>query len=558
MKKNRFLILALIITILGFLLRLWYLGSVPPSLNWDEAALGYNAYSILKTGRDEYGKFLPLILKSFGDYKPAFYVYLVTLSELFFGLNEFAIRLPSALLGSLGIFLIFLVVKELFSGLKEREIVALLSSFILATSPWHYHFSHVAFEANILMTFLLLGIWLFLKADKENLRFFCFSAFSFGACFYIYQGAKMLVPLIILGLLVFFWKKVKRIPKETLIISFIIVVAMALPIYFSIFIGGSGNRLKVMSIFSYPQSNEDIIELAEEGGISPQSLEFKVFHGNFNYYTRRILERYLNHFSPKFFFFEGDWGNPRHRAPNVGVLNFLDALFLPLGAYYLLTLKTKNKGLIWYLLLITPLPAAFSKDMIQAIRSFFMVIPFTIINALGMYFVWRKTVKMKSFLRIGLIGILAAGYLFSFIYYLDMFIIHLPVQNSQHWQYGYKEAVSFVAEKGGDYSKVIFTQKYYEPYIYYLFYTRYDPVRYQGQAKLTEDPSGDVGIVESLDNIEFRNIYWPKDRYEKNCLFIGGPYELPEKDIVPEEARLIGKIEFINGETAFHIVETVK
>jgi len=187
-----------------------------------------------------------------------------------------------------------------------------------------------------------------------------------------------------------------------------------------------------------------------------------------------------------------------------------------------------------------------------------MIIPLTIISALGMYFVLEKTIKMKSLLRVGFIGILVAGYIFSFIYYLDMFITHLPPQSSQFWQYGYEEAVNFAAEKRSDYSKVIFTQKYYQPYIYYLFYTQYDPSKYQAQAELTEDPSGDVGKVERLDNIEFRNIYWPKDRFKKDHLFIGGPYELPEKDIVPEESRLIKTIEFVNGETAFHIVETIK
>jgi len=54
-----------IIIVAGFLIRFININNYPPLL-WDEASLGYNAYSILKTGRDEYGKFLPLIFKSFG------------------------------------------------------------------------------------------------------------------------------------------------------------------------------------------------------------------------------------------------------------------------------------------------------------------------------------------------------------------------------------------------------------------------------------------------------------------------------------------------------------
>ena len=67
----------LFIFLLAGLLRLWGIGAVPVSLDWDEAALGYNAYSIYHTGRDEYGKFLPVILKSFDDYKPALYAYTI-------------------------------------------------------------------------------------------------------------------------------------------------------------------------------------------------------------------------------------------------------------------------------------------------------------------------------------------------------------------------------------------------------------------------------------------------------------------------------------------------
>jgi len=64
------------VLLLAAALRLWSLASVPPHLTPDEAALGYNAYSILKTGRDEHGQFLPIIFKSFGDYKPGLFIYL--------------------------------------------------------------------------------------------------------------------------------------------------------------------------------------------------------------------------------------------------------------------------------------------------------------------------------------------------------------------------------------------------------------------------------------------------------------------------------------------------
>lgn len=104
---------------LAAVLRLWNLSNVAPHLTQDEASLGYNAYSILKTGKDEYGQLFPVIFKSFGDYKPGLYIYLTVPSVAIFGLNEFAVRLPSALAGIISVYLVFLVSNLLF---KEKKL----------------------------------------------------------------------------------------------------------------------------------------------------------------------------------------------------------------------------------------------------------------------------------------------------------------------------------------------------------------------------------------------------------------------------------------------------
>ena len=79
--KPRKLVLILIF-IFGFILRSIYIDKFPPSLNWDEVSHGYNAYSLLKTGRDEWGSFLPLIFRAYGDYIPVSYTHL-TLTTIY-------------------------------------------------------------------------------------------------------------------------------------------------------------------------------------------------------------------------------------------------------------------------------------------------------------------------------------------------------------------------------------------------------------------------------------------------------------------------------------------
>src|SRR3989344_7651095 len=113
--KNRltYLILGLIIVAAAFI-RLYQIGSVPPSPDWDEVALGYNAYSIMLTGRDEYGKFMPIVMQSFDDYKPALYAYFIIPFITLFGLDIISVRLPSALFGILTILAAYFLVHELF------------------------------------------------------------------------------------------------------------------------------------------------------------------------------------------------------------------------------------------------------------------------------------------------------------------------------------------------------------------------------------------------------------------------------------------------------------
>src|SRR5687767_8336851 len=108
------IILLLLIVILGLFLRVYKIDSVPPGLTWDEAALGYNAYSISQTLKDEYGNFLPLTLTSFGDYKPAFYAYLIIPFMLILGLTEIAVRLPSVLAGTGFILVVYFLIKHIF------------------------------------------------------------------------------------------------------------------------------------------------------------------------------------------------------------------------------------------------------------------------------------------------------------------------------------------------------------------------------------------------------------------------------------------------------------
>ena len=120
----------IVIIFLAIILRVVLLNEVPNGFYSDEASIGYNAYSILKTGKDEHGMLLPLYFKAFGEYKNPVYIYSVIPFINIFGLNEFAVRLTSALFGTLTVIFTYFLAKELF-----HKRVGLWAALFLAISP---------------------------------------------------------------------------------------------------------------------------------------------------------------------------------------------------------------------------------------------------------------------------------------------------------------------------------------------------------------------------------------------------------------------------------------
>jgi len=110
--STRSKILLFLIIALSFFLRVYKVSSIPPALNWDEVSIAYNAYSVLKTGRDEWGQFLPLHFKSYGEYKLPAQIYASIPGIAIFGLNEFGVRITPVIYGTLTVLLLYLLTIE--------------------------------------------------------------------------------------------------------------------------------------------------------------------------------------------------------------------------------------------------------------------------------------------------------------------------------------------------------------------------------------------------------------------------------------------------------------
>jgi len=561
----------LLILLIGILLRLWKLDIIPPHLTPDEAAIGYNAYSILKTGRDEYGQLLPVIFKSFGDFKPGLYIYLTVPFVAVLGLNEWSVRLPSALSGVLAIFLIHSIVGLVldkgwvinggkgFIKSKTRSLLPYLSGFLIAINPWHIYFSRGAWEVNVSLTLTLLGILFFVKFLRNGNGLILSSLF-FSLTLLTYQGAKLSTAIVIVVLLIISLKDLKTLTTrniKVLFIPFFLAIIITSPILLSFGRGQTG-RLTVFSIFSYPRPTDYLNDFLEKVGEKKDDINYVFFHTENLNYVRGILGRYFNHFSGRFLFFEGDFQNYQHSSPNQGMLLLFDVILIPFGLIYIIRHRGHAKYFIFTWLILSPLPAVLTREQVQAIRSYNMLIPLTLISAFGLLQLlilvdYYKRIKALAYFSIAIFTVLFLG---SILYYLDSYFIHLPVHNAKYWNYGYKKVIETILPIQDNYEKIYFQQSYDQPYMYYLFYSRYDPVKYQKQAKLSNFLGPDVGLVEHLDNITFAQWSWPYLTGEKHTMVIGNSIAIPP-DFNTLDYNLISEIKYPDGfVTAFRIVET--
>jgi len=553
MSKKSLIILGIIVLIAA-VLRLWNIGSVPISPDWDEAALGYNAYSILHTARDEYGKFLPIVLRSFDDYKPALYSYFTIPSIIIFGLNVFSVRLPSAIFGILTVVGVFFLARELF----KSEKLTLLCAFLLAISPWHIQFSRIAFESNVGLAFNIFSALFFLRGLKKP-WFLLLSASLMALNLYIYQSEKVFTPLLLLVLVLIYRKELFSLPKKYLIISVLALVLIAVPMISYTFTNANAlERAKGVSVFS--QSSQ----LLEEN--SKKLLEDKKNHDYLGLvldnrrivFAKTVIQGYLSHYDLNWLFVKGDIA--RHHAPSMGLLYLFELPFLFIGIYTLFFGKydKKIKLFIFSWFLIAPIPASITSGVPHAVRTLNFLPTFQIFTAIGVIFALQKISNITRSTSSGQISKIHIKYLifslcilffiFNFLYYIDQYFVQQNYFNATEWQYGYAKAIPQIQKIEKNYNKIVVSNRppMDQSYMFFLFYLKYPPDLYQKEA---QNASGGFREDHKFGKYEFRPINWNEDSSKNNTLFVGRPTDFSQN------TRILKKIDYPNGLPAIYIAE---
>src|SRR5579863_3427929 len=208
----------------GVGLRVARLDKMPPALAQDEACDGYDAYSILTTGRDHHGNFMPLVMQGFNDYRmPLFQYSLVPLVGLF-GLKTAVVRLGAAIWG-----IVDLVAITIAAGLLLGWPGAAAAALLGALMPWHVEISRYGIEASAASATISVAIAsFFLWLRRRRTLWLLLSGASFGLSLYTYAISKVLLPPLLAVLAILYWRELKQSRVEAFT-ALAIVFVLALP-----------------------------------------------------------------------------------------------------------------------------------------------------------------------------------------------------------------------------------------------------------------------------------------------------------------------------------------
>ncbi|MCL5438561.1 MAG: glycosyltransferase family 39 protein, partial [Patescibacteria group bacterium] len=456
---------------------------------------------------------------------------------------ELAVRLPSAIFGILTVGLSFFFVKQVFNNKK----IALLSMALLAISPWHIHLSRVESESNTAVFLVLLAVMLFIRAVKKSSWLFIPSFVFFALTYFTYAGNYVFTTLLVLGIVIIYRKQIFK--NRYFIVGVILFILIALFIS-SKTIFANNTKISGIGIFGDPALVHAKIEIPRNEHINTNSLEAKFFHNRLIFASEKFAQNYLKSFSPEFLFIKGG-DNGAHNILNFGNMYLIEAPFLLLGLFYLIFFKKgSEKKLILYWLLIAPISASITKDAPHTNRMFaiFPVLP--ILTALGLYYL-ITLVKKKAFRNI-LIASLIIVFVINIGMYIDRYYVHFPKNEIENWGFSYRKINDFINQKKYVSKKIVMSKPETSPYIFLLFYSKYDPVSYQKNASRYGYTEDGFVHVKGFDRYEFRGIDWDKD-LNTNTLVIDFASEIP--DSIKNERYSISQISE-SGRPIFSVVET--
>ncbi len=552
MKQYYVQALFLSIILISLLLRLFLLGEIPAGLTNDEADIGYDAYSVLLTGKDQWGQFLPATsFKGFGDYRLPAYTYLVVPTVHFFGLSEFSVRLPSAIFGTLSVVIIYFLAVKLFEREKYKRIIGIASMVLLGISPWAMGLSRIGIESNVAIAFFLIAFLIFLSS-KKNIYLLLLSFVLFASTVYIYTSYALFTPL---SLVVLLWMRRDDLKgqRNAVIAGIFIFVLLVIPLF--VFRSATGVRISQVSFINSQDNVGILADLNDRRGSCDEvlpSIICKVFQNKPAVFANTFIQNYLNHFSLNFLFLNGTSTQYSILPPRSLFYTFELVLFTA-GVLAIFVRRVRAGYMALLLLLISSLPDSVTGNGHFSRASTMM--PFVIlIESFGCAYAYRY---FKNYKKTGIMLLILALFiiLYSVLSFISAYFTYFPKQYSIYSQYGYKELMGKIDSSKTRYSKIYISKHSNDTkqYIYQLFYQKYDPVKFQNKQNVSYTDSSDGWVsIDKIDNI----YYTAKIPSEADLVQQGGKVLLvSHPSEFPKDIEILDSVKLRNGNVQFVFVD---
>lgn len=553
---------------MALLLRIYGITKVPPSLFGDELDLGYQAYSILKTGRDYSGNFMPLHFHSLAEWRTPLYLYAAVPTVGIFGISPLGVRLPAVIFGVLGVWGMYLLVSQI----SDNKRLALLSSLVLAFNPWHIQYSRAGFEVTMFLAFLIFGMYFFFKGIKNNGSYLWASGLLLVLTPLIYSTAKLFTLLLFVFLFLSYRKSLLKLSKKNLVIGLGVTFVVGLLVSYATLFSGGSQRFNYISVFSDPTIEPEIgvdrlrdaMMRGETGtGLSPKLLD-RIIHNKFTFVGERVVNNMITSLSFDFLFVNGD-PNPRHMMDDMGMFIKVEIITLALGTLFFFLggnkEDSKTKILILFWILVGIFPAAITRDGGNHATRLIVVLP-----------------ALTFLISYGLNKILSSGKLASLIYvvswlvffglYIHNYYIHYPYDSERWWHSGWVDAVQQVKKLDSGYDKVIITMADEPAWIFFAGGYEYDPAKWQQEFPIGNDVEvNGFGKISHTGKFYFGSpkdgIYSLSSVLDGKTLYLSSAKEIPwnliqEQTRTPEGLNLLKSVAYPSGEPAFYIFDKKK
>ena len=504
----------MVIFIVGALLRFNALESIPPGLNRDEVSVGYNAYSILQTGKDEHGRKYPLYFEALGDQKLPGIIYITVPSIKLFGLTPFGVRFPFALLGSLTVIGVFLLARYGMRDTKLPSWFPHLCAVMIAINPWHMYHSRAAYVVCLGLFFFTFATYFFLKGLKSP-GWMMASITFFAAAMYSYSLTRLLAPLLFITFCFINRQDLQRYSRNIVGFFLAYIIVLSVPFLMTAFDAGGITSPKGAVVFTSSQSKATLVEFRSYLLHTQMPWVIKLFFNSPIMLLYEYLKNILSAISLRFLFVSGA-GPGGAGIGTIGQFYMHEVIALVLGFIAI----AKNKKLKqskfvrmmvgWTILALLCASLTINPPDSYASRMYFIIAPLIILMALG--WTWGLTTltrqKKWKFLAVSSLVVI---YLWQCTYYLTSYYFRFPIVYAHAWDSRTSQLYDYLKKYEDSVDYIVITKPEKSRYAFQLFYQHTDPTNITKEIKrYPPDPDG-WKHVEAVGKYQYRSINWDSD-----------------------------------------------